>query len=1037
MSIVFNPISGQFDYVGAGGGSIYFSDPVATESDLPGTDQNGTARVCRDTDFIYIFDGDTNKWRNTGVKVTSLGSTPNDGGLSIGTDTTGNILSISITLQPADATHPGAITASNQTIGGEKTFQDGIKSNSILPASGSEISIGTSGTTVNIYGTLNKIQTTNTEVVDKLITLNDGGIASSGDNSGVEIEEDGVITAYAKTSNDRNSWDLKAPNTTGIATITPGVSGITLNQSSHDPVTLGTTNGLSLAQQQLSLGTSSASTTGALTSTDWSTFNAKQNNIFPVTNQRVYVNYLAGSDVTGDGTYANPYKTVKYALTTITDATINKPYTVFLGAGRQIETGDVFLKPYTFIVGDVQRSSYLRINGGSLKPDTSFSTSGGWTGIAELYLDGSTQINWDLQAVGGSSNCVFLIQNCTVTGSATFTGRTGGGGDFLESYVGLELASLNLDSTYWQVQSIEIGGTVNITNSQAVAMRGTFRNVCFDSNVTIDATGGAITTYLEQNNFCGAGNTLTTIGTVNIECDSRALPPKNLQILSVGTNITFKDDISNDQYTPTTPSDWSVTPSTSQDALDTLAGDVKTNTDDIAALEISQIAESNTGFESWGSGTTYYTITGGALRIDRSGSGYINGTRVTWTAPQTTTAFSPNTLNYVYIDSTGTIGSTTSTTNLFENYIVLFEVLYDGTNYVVAKENHPYSINTRTSRYLHNNVGSVIRGTGAIITRVTTGTGALSTDRQVQIVGSDIYEDHGLETTIPDSAGTGVTWNVYYTNASGKWVRYAQQQELPMFYNNGGTPTALSTGATSDIGIYVLYVSKDDLNSSTPLYYAVMNNATFNIASQATTAINNGTIARATNELLNLELAQLGYAIVDNGVAGGEIVSLIISKSSFNSVLVGGGNQGSASLISLNTTNFNGGLSASDTNVQVALDTLDNKFTPSDINPSSFGAANNQLSPANVTGFSFNNSTTRAFDALVSVYINATTPRYETFKLQGIQRSGDWDMNVIRVGDASGINFSITNSGQIQYVSSDYTGFVSATIRFRAIALSI
>jgi hypothetical protein len=44
----------------------------------------------------------------------------------------------------------------------------------------------------------------------------------------------------------------------------------------HNAVTLGTANGLSLSTQVLSLALASGSTTGALTSTDWNTFNGKQ-----------------------------------------------------------------------------------------------------------------------------------------------------------------------------------------------------------------------------------------------------------------------------------------------------------------------------------------------------------------------------------------------------------------------------------------------------------------------------------------------------------------------------------------------------------------------------------------------------------------------------------------------------------------------------------------------------------------------------------------------------------------------------------------
>lgn len=41
-------------------------------------------------------------------------------------------------------------------------------------------------------------------------------------------------------------------------------------------ISLGTTNGLTLSSQQLSLGLSSTSTTGSLSNTDWNTFNSKE-----------------------------------------------------------------------------------------------------------------------------------------------------------------------------------------------------------------------------------------------------------------------------------------------------------------------------------------------------------------------------------------------------------------------------------------------------------------------------------------------------------------------------------------------------------------------------------------------------------------------------------------------------------------------------------------------------------------------------------------------------------------------------------------
>lgn len=58
----------------------------------------------------------------------------------------------------------------------------------------------------------------------------------------------------------------------------------------HSAVTIGTANGLSLSGQELSLGLSSASTNGALSSTDWSRFNSAVPAGTPTTGDFVYYN---------------------------------------------------------------------------------------------------------------------------------------------------------------------------------------------------------------------------------------------------------------------------------------------------------------------------------------------------------------------------------------------------------------------------------------------------------------------------------------------------------------------------------------------------------------------------------------------------------------------------------------------------------------------------------------------------------------------------------------------------------------------------
>ena len=103
-----------------------------------------------------------------------------------------------------------------------------------------------------------------------------------------------------------------------------------------------------------------------------------------------------------------------------------------------------------------------------------------------------------------------------------------------------------------------------------------------------------------------------------------------------------------------------------------------------------------------------------------------------------------------------------------------------------------------------------------------------------------------------------------------------------------------------------------------------------------------------------------------------------------------------------------------------------------DIAHTSFAASNNQSSAASITGFAFAAASVRSFKALVSVSIDATSGLNESFDLQGIQLAGGFVLSQSSVGDDSGIIFSITSAGQIQYTSTNVAGFVSSKINFRA-----
>lgn len=173
------------------------------------------------------------------------------------------------------------LLSSGLTIGDNAGFKT-------LELLGSTINIGNPqyNSIINFYA--NKIYNlvaNDLNIENKFITLNkNGGIATSGE-SGIYIEENNAVVAYAKVDVYRTAWEFKCPERTQKFLIEFDNSGQTfvLNKALvdliHDPLTLDTnTNGLYLINPQvLGLRQASGTQTGALSSTDWNTFNNKEN----------------------------------------------------------------------------------------------------------------------------------------------------------------------------------------------------------------------------------------------------------------------------------------------------------------------------------------------------------------------------------------------------------------------------------------------------------------------------------------------------------------------------------------------------------------------------------------------------------------------------------------------------------------------------------------------------------------------------------------------------------------------------------------
>jgi hypothetical protein len=110
--------------------------------------------------------------------------------------------------------------------------------------------------------------------------------------------------------------------------------------------------------------------------------------------------------------------------------------------------------------------------------------------------------------------------------------------------------------------------------------------------------------------------------------------------------------------------------------------------------------------------------------------------------------------------------------------------------------------------------------------------------------------------------------------------------------------------------------------------------------------------------------------------------------------------------------------------IEAIVTSLNSVVGSADILLTNFNIANNQAVAANVVGASFDTSQVRS--AIISYSISRSTSSSELVECGQIyinykNSTGTWDL-AQNYGGSSGVTFTITNGGQLQYVSSNMSG---------------
>jgi len=202
--------------------------------------------------------------------------------------------------------------------------------------------------------------------------------------------------------------------------------------------------------------------------------------------------------------------------------------------------------------------------------------------------------------------------------------------------------------------------------------------------------------------------------------------------------------------------------------------------------------------------------------------------------------------------------------------------------------------------------------------------------------------------------------------------------------------------------------------------------------------------------------------VIDNNISAGTLNAVISSIGNLNSTNISTGtlysntiSTTSISTINNTVTNLNSiNITATNilanlitsTNLLATNNTLTNtiftNFTVSNLLAnnlnlgissffsSSFVAANNITTPTSINGLVFNNTNINYFEIKLSISIVATVNLSQTYNLYGNYNASGWSLFTNFIGDTTGVVFSITAAGQIQYTSTNIVGFVSDTFRY-------
>lgn len=336
----------------------------------------------------------------------------------------------------------------------------------------------------------------------------------------------------------------------------------------------------------------------------------------------VYVN-KDGSDVTGTGSILNPYLTITFAMSQVTFAGLGFPVGIFVGPGVFVEA-NLPIKANVFIVGSGQDVTFISIT-------TSSTLGTGWglltadkSGFQNLSIEGAGALTYDFSAVLSANGIIEFI-NCIIYGGISALTLTGDVGSISNI---LSLVSCIFDIGGSPITLNNCRLLMNISRINNVAMNNTIAGISnvFSNSALNNLTGSSVgfaATITAINSTC-SGGLLNLNGPITLTSTVEFNPINANITLAGGAVLVNLNDAFSLNYTPVTPANWPIVPTTVQAALDSLSSTSLADANTFLPTVANQGADTNVYVNEYSSYQRIKNIVSGEIWLTANAASNID-----------------------------------------------------------------------------------------------------------------------------------------------------------------------------------------------------------------------------------------------------------------------------------------------------------------------------------------------------------------------------------------------------------------------------